>query len=239
MRITPSVTGLTRNVINRTVHLRLSPRPQGLADSLQILELLQGYGKVEMFKSLKYEAIPVPNSMIAVFQTEDAARKLLRQSPLRFTLSQQDVEEEAVPDAGNALTAASAESANTPSEPFSSDRNALAEGASHPVPLNPYGSSSGQSLSSSLNVQQYQLVANTATMKLRDMVDEHPYNGPFAINSKSAIQLDLAKRVPLIGLSEVDLKKAQKPPRLLHKEQDKEKRRKSLRQMYERAQRSP
>lgn len=79
--------GLIRPIGNRAVHLRLHPRVETLAESREILRLMQKFGRVEMFRNFKYDALPVANTMIAIYETDEGARKLLEESPLRFVMT--------------------------------------------------------------------------------------------------------------------------------------------------------
>ena len=45
---------------NRTVHIRVYPRPRNLAESREILRVLEGYGEVVMFKHLKVSLLHAP-----------------------------------------------------------------------------------------------------------------------------------------------------------------------------------
>lgn len=259
---------LTRGVGGRAVHLRLFPRPEGISESREILRLLQGYGKVEMFKNLKYDALPTSNTMLAIFQTEEAARALLRSSPLRFNMSRDQVDNDIVvgsdashdnstlnsssspnqtydshathqyPEGLNASQSSQhAQSLSSPLEAAllqssSSDRDALAETAAQRISAQSRASLNLSGRSASPQTRKYQLQVNISTMHHRDHLNANPYNGPFVVDSKSAVQQDLAKRVPLIGLSDVNLKKPEKPWRVLLWERAREgKRRNTLRQM--------
>jgi hypothetical protein len=82
-----ALSGLIRPIGNRAVHLRLHPRVETLAESREILRLMQKFGRVEMFRNFKYDALPMANTMLAIFETDEGARKLLQESPLRFVMS--------------------------------------------------------------------------------------------------------------------------------------------------------
>lgn len=207
------IKGLTRAIGSRAVHLRLIPRPEGVGESREILQLLQRYGKVEMFKNLKYDALPTPSTMLAIFQTEEAAEDLLRASPLRFNMAPNPSEERV----GENEVQAGPESASV--HETSSDRMALAETAARQSPAQ---STSFSSNTSAASTREYQLQVNASFMHHRDHINTNPYNGPFVVDKKSAIQEDLAKRVPLIGLSDVNLKKTEKPWRTLLWERERE-----------------
>ncbi|KAG9836883.1 hypothetical protein KCU98_g13819, partial [Aureobasidium melanogenum] len=172
-----ALSGLVRPIKSRAVHLRLHPRVETLAESREMLRLMQQYGRVEMFRNFKYDALPVANTMIAIFETDEAAQKLLEASPLRFVMS-------------------------------------------------PEGSGDGRQ-------RHYQLQANTSTFHHRDQIDQTAYNGSYKISSRCPVQEDLAKNVPMLGLSEFTLRKEEKPWRVLRSEKQKEEGAKTLRQLLD------
>lgn len=169
--------GLIRPISNRAVHLRLHPRVETLAESREILRLMQKYGRVEMFRNFKYDAMPLANNMIAIYETEEAARSLIKVSPLRFVMG-------------------------------------------------PEGSGEGRQ-------RHYQLQANTSTFHHRDQIDQTMYNGSYQVSGRSLVQEDLAKNVPMVGLSEFTLRKEEKPWRVLRREKERDETAKSLRQLLE------
>lgn len=174
-----ALSGLVRPIKSRAVHLRLHPRVETLAESREILRLMQQYGRVEMFRNFKYDALPVANTMIAIFETDEAAQKLLEVSPLRFVMS-------------------------------------------------PEGSGDAPQ-------RHYQLQANTSTFHHRDQIDQTAYNASYKISSRCPVQEDLAKNVPMLGLSEFTLRKEEKPWRVLRAEKQTEESAKTLRQLLEEA----
>ena len=78
----------------------------------------------------------------------------------------------------------------------------------------------------------FQLQTNPARINFRDQVDRAEYHGRFTINTKSAIQQDLAKRVPTPGLSAWEWRKPEKPDRVVQRTRSGEKRR-SLMEIWE------
>ncbi|KAI4828087.1 hypothetical protein E4T44_09869 [Aureobasidium sp. EXF-8845] len=172
-----TLSGLIRPIGNRAVHLRLHPRVETLAESREILRLMQKYGRVEMFRNFKYDAMPLANNMIAIYETEEAARSLIKVSPLRFVMG-------------------------------------------------PEGSGEGRQ-------RHYQLQANTSTFHHRDQIDQTMYNGSYQVSGRSLVQEDLAKNVPMVGLSEFTLRKEEKPWRVLRREKERDETAKSLRQLLE------
>lgn len=76
-----------RSAAARAVHLKVYPRPASLSESRELLSVLQQFGEVTMFKSLRYDYVqPAPNTCLAIYRDATSASKLLKASPLRFTL---------------------------------------------------------------------------------------------------------------------------------------------------------
>lgn len=72
---------------SHAVHIKIHPRPRNLAESRQLLQVLQEYGRVVMYKHLKYEPeAPAHNSAIAIYQNPSSAKDLIDASPLTFEL---------------------------------------------------------------------------------------------------------------------------------------------------------
>ncbi|KAL1622493.1 hypothetical protein SLS54_005059 [Diplodia seriata] len=71
----------------KAVHLKVYPRPASLGESRELLSVLQQFGEVTMFKSLRFHYLqPAPNTCLAVYRDATSAASLLKASPLRFTL---------------------------------------------------------------------------------------------------------------------------------------------------------
>ncbi|KAL8796992.1 MAG: hypothetical protein Q9195_000763 [Heterodermia aff. obscurata] len=64
-------------LISSAVHIRVYPRPRNLAESREILRVLEGYGKVVMYKHLK---------------DSSSAEKLIKDSPFRFKIEKKGTE---------------------------------------------------------------------------------------------------------------------------------------------------
>ena len=70
------------------------------------------------------------------------------------------------------------------------------------------------SLDSDTNANEariFQIQTNTARTHFRDQLNMSHYHGHFAIDGKSVAQQDLAKRVPILGLSDVNWRAEGKP----------------------------
>lgn len=91
-----ALAGLVRPMGRRAVHLRLFPRTETIAEGREVLRLIQQYGRVEMFRNLKYDILSTPSTMVAIFETEESALELLRASPLRFYMRSEDSGERSI-----------------------------------------------------------------------------------------------------------------------------------------------
>lgn len=226
---------LARSTANRAVHLRITPRPSNISDSREILRLVSQFGEVEYFKNLKYDTLSHPSASLVIFRDEKAAQSCLKRSPIRFRLgpAEADVEEQLNPQQQNAHPPTPVAAAQPSQSPLPSNT------PKGPV-SSPFGMSQSRSLSThslpdpprsapalpflqpdpSPNDRQpasriFQLQTNPARTNFRDQVDRAEYHGRFMIDNKSAIQQDLAKRVPALGLSCWEWRKPEKPDRLV------------------------
>ncbi|CZT41721.1 uncharacterized protein RSE6_01497 [Rhynchosporium secalis] len=82
-----SMTSKARSLTARTVHLKVHPIPRTFAEQREVLRVIERFGEVSVFKSLKYEPRrPVPNAFLAVFNTVSSAEEIINVSPLRYSL---------------------------------------------------------------------------------------------------------------------------------------------------------
>lgn len=179
----------------RSLHLRITPRPQNISQSRAILDQLKQFGQIEYYKNLKYERLPSPSSAIVIFKTRESAESLLQKSFINLTIS--------IPR-----------------------RNSHIDLGIHTPPQ----------LDDEAPIQehQFQIQINTSTYAHRDHINTNPYHAGFAIDTKSARQEDLAQRVPLVGLSDINLRRKEKPWRVMAWQRAREaKSRKPLRELYE------
>jgi hypothetical protein len=247
-----TMTSLARSTANRAVHLRITPRPSNISDSREILRLVSQFGEVEYYKNLKYDTLSHPSASLVIFRDEKAAESCLKRSPIRFRLgpAAADVDEQ------SQLQQHAHTATPTPAAPQSSQSPLPTNSPKGPV-SSPFGMSQCRSLSthslpdppraapalpflqpnpSPTAYQQtsriFQLQTNPARTNFRDQVDRAEYHGRFMIDTKTAIQQDLAKRVPTLGLSCWEWRKPEKPDRLVQRMRSGEAR-KSLTEIWE------
>ncbi|KAK3620009.1 hypothetical protein LTR56_023647 [Elasticomyces elasticus] len=184
---------LIRPTTTRAVHLRITPRPSNIGESREILRLISQFGEVEYFKNLKYDALSAPNTAIVIFRDEDAAKKCLKKTPIRFRM-------------GRAM------------------------------PLD-----ESQVKATDQDSRIFQIQINTARAHFRDLLNSSHFHGAFRIDEKSVAQQDLSKRVPMLGLSDVDWRADEKPWKIVEREKESagafkgSGRRKSLQEVFEEA----
>ncbi|KAF2839454.1 hypothetical protein M501DRAFT_1057723 [Patellaria atrata CBS 101060] len=217
-------------VAARAVHLKIFPRPADIAESREVLRVLQYYGEVETYRNLRYErSYPAPNSALAIFQDAAAARRLLKASPVRFSLEpiQQghEITDKSNEDEVNDIGVGHEGVATTKHD--AADGADLAQSASSNVV------SSAEEAKSSLKSRQFKLIADLSTTNHLDhIVWTSPYQGSYKYTS-GLIQDDLAKRVPLRALAEIELDRPSTPARLQRKAEERLRKRKTLRQLAE------
>jgi hypothetical protein len=246
-----TMASLARSTAGRAVHLRITPRPSNISDSREILRLVSQFGEVEYFKNLKYDALSHPSASLVIFREEKAAEACLKRSPIRFRLgpAEADVDEKPRPQQHASI---STPAATQPSQPAPSSNNTPKGPVSSPFGMSHIRSLSTNSLPTppravpalpflqpnpSPHDRQptsriFQLQTNPAHHSFRDHVERAEYHGRYAIDTKSAIQQDLAKRVPILGLSCWEWRKPEKPNRLWQRLRDGETR-KTLMEVWE------
>ncbi|MCJ1454132.1 hypothetical protein MMC28_004482 [Mycoblastus sanguinarius] len=71
----------------RAVHVKIHPRPRNIAESREVLRVLQQYGEVIMYKHLKHEPqLHAENTALAIYQSTKSAQNVINASPVRFEL---------------------------------------------------------------------------------------------------------------------------------------------------------
>jgi len=247
-----SVAKAARRVAANAVHISLVPAPSCIAESREVLRVLQRFGEVVTYKSLKYDPLhPAPNSALAIFQHPESAERLLNTSPLRFSLEAVPVEHKEIQDLVSEQAAESEYTDDSISaEPLKGDGEELYRTTSlldEPLtpPTGPKATASPKSerkhhendIRRESIPREFRLEADVWLGKHQDYLERSPLWGPFWVDSRTAIQQDLAKRVPLIGLSDIAIQKRTReiPLRILRKRQKGLTERKTLREVFETA----
>ncbi|EAT78522.2 hypothetical protein HBI56_185190 [Parastagonospora nodorum] len=199
---------------SRSVHLRIVPRPANLSESREIFRVLQRFGELSMYKSLRFEYHnPADNIALVIFRDANAAQKALDASPIRFALdkvvdpndedhllelrSQDNAEDthETTPATQSGideilrpsvLTTRASPPASPPPKPLT------------PPPM-PFESPSAPPQT---RTKWFQVTVDRSRAVHQDYVERQPFWKQFQ-PMKSMAQEDLAKQVPHSGLSDV------------------------------------
>jgi hypothetical protein len=79
--------GNAQGLAARTVHIKIYPTPQAFSERREVLRVLERFGEVTMFRSLKYyPRDPVSNAFLALFTSESVAKSAINASPVRYRL---------------------------------------------------------------------------------------------------------------------------------------------------------
>ncbi|KAG4431100.1 hypothetical protein IFR05_013418 [Cadophora sp. M221] len=93
-----SIASKARSLPSRTLHLKVFPTPRTFAEQREVLRVIERFGEVSVFKSLKYDPKrPVHDAFLAVYNSESSAQSLENVSPLRYRL----IKESSTPSAAD------------------------------------------------------------------------------------------------------------------------------------------
>ncbi|KAF2476063.1 uncharacterized protein BDR25DRAFT_310464 [Lindgomyces ingoldianus] len=214
---------------SRSVHIRIQPRPANLSESREVFRVMQRFGELSTYKYLRYEYhAPADNSAFAIYRDPDAAQKALNASPIRFSLEEILSEDDASKAGSRQSGVTVSDDAITPETPVKDGIEEITR-ASPLLNRNlPNRQTSLTSLTSSSKSPQsspsiglpfespeprgtttkwFQITVDRSRAVHQDFVERQPYWKQFS-PMKSMAQEDLAKVVPLIGLSDV----SKRPP---------------------------
>ncbi|ORY16646.1 hypothetical protein BCR34DRAFT_460509, partial [Clohesyomyces aquaticus] len=216
-----------RLLAQRSVHIRIQPRPANLSESREIFRVLQRFGEISTYKSLRYEYHnPAANSALAIYRDAVSAQKALDASPIRFSLEKVLTDDETSRTVGAQWTGDAIEDEEAATPPVKQgeirDDGTGIEDILRPTPLlnRPLDSSSSASSKDTpsppppqrmpfeapspqeTSTKWFQLTVDRSRVVHQDYVERQPYWAKFS-PMKSMAQEDLAKVVPLIGLSDV------------------------------------
>ncbi|KAF2730722.1 hypothetical protein EJ04DRAFT_537065 [Polyplosphaeria fusca] len=201
---------------SRCVHLRIQPRPANLSESREIFRVLQRFGDISTYRSLRYEYHnPADNIAQVIYGDADSAQKALSASPIRFALEKvlpEDGEEDAARnDDGDDEPTTRPETPSDdgvdemlqPSRLLAREtRTSSAETRSAPTPTPPRMPYDDRSSPKETKPKWFQVTVDRSRAIHQDFVERQPYWKQFS-PMKSLAQADLAKSVPHIGLSDV------------------------------------
>ncbi|KAL6713965.1 hypothetical protein ACLMJK_008459 [Lecanora helva] len=75
---------------DRAVHVKIHPQPQNVAESREVLRVLQRYGEVIVYRHLKHEPnLRAVNTSLAIYQNSKSAQNAINASPVRFQIGRQ------------------------------------------------------------------------------------------------------------------------------------------------------
>ncbi|KAF2450558.1 hypothetical protein P171DRAFT_439184 [Karstenula rhodostoma CBS 690.94] len=214
----------TEALSQRFLHLRISPRPANLSESREILRVLQRFGEVSKYYHMQFEYhSPVPNSALLIYRDAAAAHAALAASPIRFALERihhdpktahetddynlslfdQDAPDVAPPpqttpgiDEIRAPSALLTRTTPNP-QPAPADTDTdIDTGAHAPLPFAP-----PQKQPKTVS-RWFQVTIDRSHAIHQDYVERQPLWAQFE-PMKSLAQLDLAPKVPHVGLSDV------------------------------------
>ena len=216
------MSSLARPIANRAVHLRITPRPSSLGESREVHRLISQFGEIEYYKNLKYDVLTAPNVTIVIFKENEAAQHCMRSGPIRFRMGRKQVIEKANKEVSEVewrgdkgrveegwRPAASAVSPNQTREMSTTARRA-SDSTAQAFRDDPPGT------------RIFQIQTTAARMHFRDQINVSHFHGAFKVDTKSAAQNDLAKQVPVLGMSDLNWRAADKPWDIMRKEKERD-----------------
>ena len=194
--------------------------------------------------SAQHDALSsAPNSAMAIFANGDAMNRFLHECPLTFEIDRTE-REEAEEDAAfeeisdeeaeyNESTIAHSAAPPTTGDELSRPRNSLTDSIPSSNAKQPRTSTPTPKKTTYLTRPQvFRINADIWRGKHRDWLERHPFWGNFQPKRQTTISQDLGKRVPLVGLSDIDANaRPEIPIRILNRRREAQERRLSVRDM--------
>ncbi|KAF1814043.1 hypothetical protein P152DRAFT_481203 [Eremomyces bilateralis CBS 781.70] len=235
------VTRLGGQALRNAVHLHFYPRLRKLDESREVVRMLETYGPLLTFKNLKYDFNnPHPGSALAIFHDAASAARLLKDSPLRFSLipadvarSYSSVDGELNMDSISKIDPSrrlddSKQRSNMPFYDLGRDKSPKLFGLQTSVAeitqtqaagVDGEGDPTSVRVDTLNNPFEYRLIADVPTIKYDGLLQRSPFHGPFHPNVGTIEFLDLVENVPNYGLAELSLKRTETTPGMLKKRQ--------------------
>jgi hypothetical protein len=218
----------------RSVHLKIVPRPANLSESREIYRVLQRFGELSMYKSLKYEYHnPADNIALAIYRDTASAQRALDASPIRFALEKvvehtrddNDNDSATEPQHKSDQDNGDMEAAYYPVNPSKDGIDEILRPSTlsnrtlptttpppkatspPPMPFDPPEPLPNNAIPPQTRTRWFQVIVDRSRAVHQDYVERQPYWKQFQ-PMKSMAQEDLAKQMPHIGLSDI----SKRPP---------------------------
>lgn len=174
---------------------------------------------------------------MAVYKDEEAMTALLRACPLTFEVMHSEERHEDAEHADNEAELVEQERIELPGStatqevpPSLADAEPNTTADPPTGTFNPVAASSPKAHKATL----FRVKANVWQGKHRDWLERHPFWGSFKTEKRGSVQQDLSQRVPLVGLSDINIKgKPEVPIRVLLKRKEQYANKPTLREMME------
>ncbi|CAN9331870.1 unnamed protein product [Alternaria alternata] len=206
----------------RSIHLRIVPRPANLSESREIFRVLQGFGEISTYQSLRYEyQNPADNVAFAIYRHESSAQSALDASPIRFALETSTATEDNTSTESHYTGEEDQEDASTDHMPqkagideilrpsqllnrtSAETHRSTPSAPPKPMPFDPPPVSPKQKKWT----KWFQVTVDRTRAVHQDFIERQPYWKQFS-PMRSMAQADLEKKVPHIGLSDI----SKRPP---------------------------
>ena len=186
------------NTVGRAVHIKLFPRPANIAESRQILSVLQRYGEVVTYLHLKHDpALRAKNTVLALYKDKAEADRLLNASPLSFEIRRDGVHE----------LQERKHKARHSSDVEDRGKQDLREEAKQ-----------------SSRTREFELRIEPSGLNYQAYIQRQHYYGSFEPNDNNIMFSDLERRVPNVGMADCRYEKGSVELRLRKKRMAREQR---------------
>ncbi|KAL9103244.1 MAG: hypothetical protein Q9163_001695 [Psora crenata] len=184
--------------IDRAVHVRIYPRPANIAESRHILSVLQKYGEVVYYQHLKHDPVmKAANSALALYKEKAEAQELIHASPVRFEM------------VGAGLKGVSRSRLEAAEDDDDEDLKDAEKKSSPDRPA-----------------REFELRIEPSRLNHQAYIQRQHYYGYFEPDSTNLMFSDLEKRVPVVGMADCQVEKAEVPLRLRKRRMERERKEK-------------
>ncbi|KAJ6037259.1 hypothetical protein N7540_001538 [Penicillium herquei] len=186
-----------RLIAAKQVHIQMVPTPKKLQESRQILAALQKFGEVTTFRNLKYDIANTNKnqnrSIVAIFESADAAQRAIASSPLTITLDQ-------------------ATNTNTPQPTYTSPESSIPSSSNHSEEISSDASPDNEGpakyeiLSKDVKPGTIQCIIEASRHNHQSNMRRNPWYAAYEPNKEDPIYKDMMSPqtgTPLRGLGDV------------------------------------